>query len=348
MKSEKKPQPETHESFGLVQLLRPTGRFENLFQSGIQTGHAMTMTVSRAAIYQRPGEDWDDGDDHLMAEESIVEFTLSPLQFAELITAAGSGQGVPCTLEYVNGRRQLGPPKREQATRRAVGQFAAECEDLAAFSKTAGALVAEILAKGAKMKAADRKKLQEIFGKLTGVASSTGPFLMGRAEDHLRRLTAEARATISDHAFRVAASSGTKASAVTIPATGQLDRPNSEPPPPAPEIPELPDLEIASKKLEELDARDLGILINRHLKRIEGKVMKRKAAYWMKHRVHEKAVPGEFYQSGAWDDRGKVLVRYVSYQGTTSLTIEQARAYLSHLWAGVEKGHFHLEGCGRG
>jgi hypothetical protein len=44
----------------------------------------------------------------------ILSVRFSPTQFAELITTLNCGQGVPCTLEYVNGERMPEAPSRNR------------------------------------------------------------------------------------------------------------------------------------------------------------------------------------------------------------------------------------------
>lgn len=332
----------THESFGIVQLATMHGRFDNLFQSGVDTQHAMSLTISRAAIYSL-GDGCDDGSDHVIAEEQIVQVTLSPLQFAELLTSGGSGDGVPCTLESVAGRAQLDPPRAEQKATRAASQFVEDCHELSAFAKESGALVAEILAKGNRMKVADRDKLRDIFRKLAGVATDTGPYLMGKAEGHLRRLVSEAKATISSHAHAVAAHAGTEVDQTTI----SLSIPpviDETAPPPHPVLPPLPPLEIRSKAVDDMSARDLGILINHHLRKQETAIRRRKRLFWEEHRVHEDAIPGEFYMANAHGEKGRITVVYVSYQGSTNLTLPEARAYLRALRDGWKGPHWRAPG----
>src|SRR5882672_7065002 len=90
---------EEHESYGMVGLSRFTcgGEGLNLFGSSIQHSSGMRLRVMHGEKRRDLNREWYSGRD------TIVEITLSPAQFAELITTPNCGQGVPCTLNFVTG-----------------------------------------------------------------------------------------------------------------------------------------------------------------------------------------------------------------------------------------------------
>jgi hypothetical protein len=77
-------------------------------------------------------------------------------------------------------------------------------------------------------------------------------------------------------------------------------------------------------------AEQIAVGINAHFKKFESR---REQGGKYKH----------FWGSGAHAVGGKVLVCYVSYQGSTRLSIETARAYLAWLDAGNVGQHYQLE-----
>lgn len=91
---------ESHESFGLVGFYRSQGS-RRLFGSHIEN-HAsfITMRVHRAARRHGLSRDWYGTDGGRLP---IVEVCMSAAQFAQAITSMNMGEGVPCTIESVEG-----------------------------------------------------------------------------------------------------------------------------------------------------------------------------------------------------------------------------------------------------
>lgn len=85
---------ETHASFGLIQASRTSGQVR-LFGSAIPSHqHFISLSIARAKRI-RTGL----GVVHYARTGEVLKVSLSELQWAELITSLGSGDGVPCTIE---------------------------------------------------------------------------------------------------------------------------------------------------------------------------------------------------------------------------------------------------------
>lgn len=91
---------ETHESFGLIGFFRSQGS-RRLFGSHIEN-HAsfITMRVHRAARRHGLSRDWYGTSGGRLP---IVEVCMSAAQFSQAITSMNMGEGVPCTIESVEG-----------------------------------------------------------------------------------------------------------------------------------------------------------------------------------------------------------------------------------------------------
>lgn len=96
-----------HESFGIVGFVRTTGNPGKLFGSPLENhNHYITLRIGRCKLYRR-----DDQDHYYGGHRGdIIEVSLSEGQFAQLITTMNQGNGVPCTLSYINGKRMEPPP----------------------------------------------------------------------------------------------------------------------------------------------------------------------------------------------------------------------------------------------
>lgn len=333
-----------HESFGIITMTRPQGTFDNLFQSNVESNHAVTLEIHEASV-GRSNEH-----DHVHPGAVITSITLSPLQFAEFLCSMGSGMGTPCTIEFRQGRGHMDePPREETNARKVVKAFVADTQEVMTFAKKARRLAQDILAKGGKMKAADRDELLEIVSTMAGGIADHGPFIMKTAEGAVQRMAAEAKAEVSSHARAM----GVPESAVPqiegsenpgLPGTASVP-PDQTPsaleqtsdeaklgPWQKPALPALPARDITRLKPEDMNAEQLAESISKKLKLFEAQGIRGDDG-----RVR-------FYFAGATPGGkgGKsVEVQYISYQGTSILTRDQAVEYLQHLENGDNRSH-HL------
>jgi hypothetical protein len=347
---------ESHESYGTITITRAQGNFDNLFASNIETNHAIHLTIQRAERRHEHAHDWIHG------REELISVYLSPLQFAEFLTSMGQGEGTPCTINRVQGDMMEQPPETEATARKVVREFVEKTEDIAEFAKGADQLVKDILGKGQKMKKADREELQAIFTKMCRVVTDSAPFLIKQAEEHINTMVAEAKATITQHANVL----GVEAGSASLPKAlggGTVEEgpvefePETDYEPEdrdywegkqivakpgtlpnetifsvvdAPEIPDLPAREIDSLTPDEMNAGQVAEMVYHHLKRLEGLGLKSSGG------------GARFYMANAYEERGRVKVVYISYQGETALTLAEARDYLKGLEAGFQGRHFEF------
>jgi hypothetical protein len=370
MTKDPRPEAETHESFGTISICRAQGRFDNLFGSNIDTNHAVHLTIQRAERRHEHAHDWIHG------REELVSVYLSPLQFAEFLTSMGQGEGIPCTLDRVAGTKMEQPPETEATARKVVREFVEKTEDIAVFAKGADQLVKDILAKGQKMKKGDREELQSIMTKMVRLTTDSAPFLIKQAEEHIDKMVSEAKATITQHAnvLGVEAGAVTLPKALGGGDTPVLDdgpvefEPETdyerdeqytrercggvefEPEPgdidyeepedrtqrsafeyldsESPEIPDLPEREIEGLEVDDMNAAQVAEKIFGRLRRLEALGIDSGGSGGKR-----------FYGAQAYDDRGKVYVTYVSFHGSTKLTLDQAKEYLKGLNAGSQDRH---------
>ena len=345
-----------HPSYGAITVHRATGDFDNLFQSSVGGNTAMVLEVYEAEV-----NDHGLGEDHVHPRKELIEIHLSPLQWAEVISSISLGGGTPCTIHRIQGKMIEEPPKEEALAHRNARQYKEELDDLAKFSKRAEKLVGDILAKGGKMKAADRDALGEIFKKLTRTVTDSGPFLVQQTEQALSRMVEEAKATITDHAVHLRVGAG----AVTVPALeaevgapsptdaydAEMELRAAEHRADQPEIPDLPKRAIEYKSPEDYSNDELAEVISGHLARIEHE---QQAARMVNYETEDErcqdkegAKPGQLYCAGASAGASKkhaVYIRYVSYHGTPrAISHAEGAAYLRALRQGYIGRHYAHE-----
>lgn len=87
-----------HPSFGKAVLGRYYGGSKQ-FMSPIVTNGGFSLRIYSAEL----SHDVDLGTDRVFENKPLCEIEMSFTQFAELITAAGQGDGVPVTIRYIDG-----------------------------------------------------------------------------------------------------------------------------------------------------------------------------------------------------------------------------------------------------
>lgn len=117
---------ETHPSWILVGASRVSGH-RVLFQSDVDHQHFVRVTVRRATRTRDLHRDWVHG----AASADLIEFDMSMAQWAEFLTTMNVGQGVPATLNWINGKAV----EQEEAPERRIDLTAKEVR-----SKTSHAL----------------------------------------------------------------------------------------------------------------------------------------------------------------------------------------------------------------
>ena len=140
----------SHPSYGLIQLNRQQGGQNNLFRSPVKHQHRMTLTIAEAEVMS---DEFDEGG-NARPRRQIIEVALSGIQFAELLTQPGIGEGVPCTIIRRDGRLVEAPPAEtdgldEQAdhgAERLLEEVGGRLDD--AIEKLEGALASGSVRKG--------------------------------------------------------------------------------------------------------------------------------------------------------------------------------------------------------
>ena len=115
----------THESWGLIQANRVSGRSDDLFATSIDHQHTVQIRISRASEHRSLNYN------RYMDEEELIRVEMSPMQWAELITSMNCGTGAPCTLRRFEGK-QIKGERHQTETVRIQDEFAQEAKDIGA------------------------------------------------------------------------------------------------------------------------------------------------------------------------------------------------------------------------
>ena len=88
-----------HESYGMISISKFTGNKSQFFGSDLIHNGGVNITISGASKERKLSREW------YSSEETLIKVNLSYNQFVDAITSGMNTSGVPCTVEYVNGKR---------------------------------------------------------------------------------------------------------------------------------------------------------------------------------------------------------------------------------------------------
>jgi hypothetical protein len=180
---------EKHESYGLIGISRiQSSHGINLFGSSMKYRNYLHLTIKRATKSRRHSTDW------YHEEEDLIRIRLSPSQFAEMITNLNKGEGTPCTLAYVAGKRMEECP--EVTTRQALqddfkAQMSAISDKVSVMEKE----LKNILEKPTITKS-DRAGLAHAVQQMRQEISSNLPFMRHCYEESVEKSVLEAKSEV--------------------------------------------------------------------------------------------------------------------------------------------------------
>ena len=136
-----------HKSFGIISFSRASSTSAKpLFGSSLKHGNTIRMRLSHAQEERDLNTDW------IRPTGLIAEVEMSGSQFAELITSMNMGEGVPCTIRWLNGETVDDPPYEDKSELHRK-EFAKHQDDILASAENVLAMTKELFEKKSLTKA---------------------------------------------------------------------------------------------------------------------------------------------------------------------------------------------------
>lgn len=182
---------ERHESYGLIHISRVQGH-SRLFGSSVRHQHYFRLRIMRGRrVMTTHGEHY--WDDHRVP---IVEVSLSPAQFVEMITSQNLGSGVPCTINDVEGvPMDLVPESAGSEIKMTVEMFEDRLvemvDELRAHEKELNALLDK-----KSFNKDDKDKIKGIVTKVRRLMDDSAPHAMKLMGEHTEKLIAKGKMEI--------------------------------------------------------------------------------------------------------------------------------------------------------
>lgn len=185
-----------HESMGLIGMYRTQCRGVHLHGSDVSHGGYISLRICESRIDRHLNKDWHH------ADRELIEVKLSHAQFAEMISNMNCGDGVPCTLDTVMGKRMEEPIPIDRKK-----QYTADFDDdITEIGRKLDSTI-DAMTKLMTKNGASKKQKQEILDKLKmakqGINSNM-PFVRDSFGKCLDNGVEDAKRNIEGHALNVA------------------------------------------------------------------------------------------------------------------------------------------------
>lgn len=347
----------THPSYGMIAFNRSMGgRPVRLFGSPLEEHYGTVRIVigSGTRIHEHNMDRY-----HGSLRGEHMEVEMSAAQFAEVLTSMNQGSGIPCTIRYIAGVRIEDPPAVKTETRKIQSEFKETIDGYAAKAKE---YAAEIMTLCERLPAKTRERIRINLDVIRQQLTSNVPFVLKQFTEATTRVVTAAKHEIDQFAQHVGVArpplhgleGGMRALAEASAPTYNHTRGDSaltpcpicKEPEAEPELSDivmenrqrsrgrttLPDVKArvaaSENKTQTFHAEQLAYAINGYLEEFE--------AIPKMNDKHDR-----FYNAGAISrGNGRVQITYVSYQGESLLTIEEAEQYLAWLDKGNIGRHF--------
>lgn len=183
-----------HKSWGMIGLSRVfySGSRE-LFGSDVTNHTGITLTIKHAQKSRELGRDWTMGDD------MICRVVLSPNQFAEMVSNMNVGDGVPCTIEFLQGEGYIDfLPEDNKLVKIEADRTEQDKEITQRLKDSAKQL--DRLIKDKKMpKTVGEQILNELCAVHQYLDASGSDFLRKQAKREIADMVVEAKTQVSDY-----------------------------------------------------------------------------------------------------------------------------------------------------
>jgi hypothetical protein len=181
----------THPSYGMIRISRVHGGKQKFFGSELEVDHWIEIEILHGKMERELSNDWFYSSGRL----PIASVRLSPIQFSELITNMNFGDGLPCTIQYINGEEieaeKLYESKKESTHRQFKERMKSFASELVSTRDKAKDLV-----KKKTLSKEDQRQLLIHLDWMTQELTGNIPFFMQCFQEVADKVVAAAKAEV--------------------------------------------------------------------------------------------------------------------------------------------------------
>jgi hypothetical protein len=179
-----------HPSFAQISFSRVSGN-SNFYGSELQQQHYVSMEIHESSVRRELSKDW------YYADKRVLRLRMSAGQFSELITNMNHGMGIPCTLEYADGKLIEQLPQQESRKEFVHRKFNDRMEEFAKTIREKKDQAKEIVKKKTLSKD-DIKNLSFYLDYLTQEISGNIPFFAKCFQETVDEVVFEAKLEVEN------------------------------------------------------------------------------------------------------------------------------------------------------
>jgi len=204
---------ETHPAYGMIGASRVSGQ-AILNGSDFVHQHFVTIRVRHSSLHRGHSRD-----SHYGGNE-IVEVALSEAQWAAFVSSMNVGDGVPCTIESIQGQEVPGIPRVKNRREQFTGEHDAAMAGALEHLDRATA----ILAKGrGKMTAADFESLKSALHMGRMGIDENKSFIADQFSEHMEKTTERAKIEVNAYVQATLVRAGIQALQAPVQVQGILE-----------------------------------------------------------------------------------------------------------------------------
>jgi hypothetical protein len=190
-----------HPAFGSISASRVRGT-TTLFDSDFVHQNFVEIKIHRAVLHRDLSHDWH------FSRDQIIQVALSEAQWATFVSSLNVGNGVPCTLERIEGKEMPRIPLRQQTE-----VYKSELKrDLAVMQKRVETAIAEVEGEiGQSLSKTKREKILGSLRRLFKDVTDQVPFVAQSLEKHMEDVVEKAKIEVNAYATNLVMRTGAQA-----------------------------------------------------------------------------------------------------------------------------------------
>ena len=195
---------ERHDSWGMVGIYHQHHGGKELFGSDVTNYNTICLKIKTAQCSRDLGRDW------IMGDKTLIEITLSANQFADLLTNANIGDGVPCTIEYVAGKGMIEYKPQKPKIEIIEEERDELAEKTVSDLESSIAMVKELIANKKLSKSAGEELLSKVNGAYSSLVGGSKEFFKKQVKQEVNDMVIEAKRQVQSYVDNKIYSTGLK------------------------------------------------------------------------------------------------------------------------------------------
>jgi hypothetical protein len=208
---------ERHPAYGLVSFSRVSGGSGKLFGSSVDNLNFIRLRVCRAVRYHDLSHDWYSS----AGGRDLIEVDLSAAQFATLLTTMNVGEGTPCTIRYLDGKKVDDLPPEKMEAHRIQDGFKEQMQEMTKELDAQRTQLNAILDKK-NVNMGDREQIRSAVDRIFMEIKQNIPFVLEQFNESAEKIVTQAKTEVDAFVTTMVHRTGLEALAGKGPTTTQL------------------------------------------------------------------------------------------------------------------------------